>query len=77
MNTAHAEALADICSELSGCAYDELLPYHPFGRSKAEQIGIKLTDGFHPPTDREIYTFAGVMRERGVRVKYRGSIISG
>ena len=36
---AHYDAIARLCASLSHCEGVDLLPYHPYGGSKAEQLG--------------------------------------
>ena len=40
MNDAHYAAIADLALSLKGCEGADLLPYHPFGGSKAVQLGL-------------------------------------
>lgn len=70
----HAEALAQLWSSLENCAYVELLPYHPFGLSKAEQLGQTQTQ-FREPTRKEMETFAAWLKEKNVSVKLYGSMV--
>ena len=36
----HLRRVAEIYKQLKNCSYVELLPYHPYGLSKSEQLGI-------------------------------------
>lgn len=70
----HAEALAQIYSKLTNCSCIELLPYHPYGLSKTQQLG---REGilYRQPEQAELDGFAAILTEKGVPVKLHGSIL--
>lgn len=74
LNDPHAEALAGLFLTLSHARFAELLPYHPLGISKAGAAG-EGAFRFDVPEKKDILRFAGILRSRGVPVKYRGSMI--
>lgn len=76
MNSEHAQALSDIFRGLKHCGYIELLPYHPYGNSKAEQLGIKQKI-YRAPEKAEIYNFAGLLTDNHIPVKCYGSMVTG
>lgn len=74
LNEIHAKALADIYSDLSNCTCVELLPYHPYGLSKSEQLGREGIR-YRQPEPAEIQEFAEFLHEKGVPVKLYGSLM--
>ena len=74
LNAAHAGALADVFLSLRHAELLELLPYHPFGLSKSEQLGQEAPR-FETPSDGELDAFARTLLSRGVRVKLRGAVL--
>lgn len=50
MDDAHYQGIAAIYNELSHCQGIELLAYHPLGRSKSAQMGIRAEEGFTRPS---------------------------
>lgn len=70
----HAQALAQLYKKLSHCRYIELLPYHPYGLSKSEQLG---KEGFlyRQPEQQELDSFAAVLLDSGIPVKLHGSLL--
>jgi len=74
MNDTHASALADIFGRLKNSLYIELLPYHPYGASKAEQLG-QSTVTFSVPEKADILAFADKLCKSNVPVKCYGSIL--
>ena len=74
LNPAHAEALGDIYPQLSHCRYVELLPYHPYGISKAQQLGKEGTL-YRQPEQEELTSFAAILTEKGIPVKLYGSMV--
>ena len=70
----HALALAELFGKLSHCRYIELLPYHPYGLSKAEQLG---KDGirYRQPEPDELTAFAAILQENQIPVKLYGSLL--
>ena len=75
LNDTHAENLAALCSSLQHVCHIELLAYHAFGISKAEQLGISDPPEYRAPASEEILAFAQQLRSRHLRVKYRGSLL--
>lgn len=70
----HAQALAQLYKTLSHCLYIELLPYHPYGLSKAEQLG-RSGMPYRQPKQEELEAFAAILTGRGVPVKLHGSML--
>lgn len=75
MNDEHIKKLAGIFRELKNCECAEILPYHPYGISKAEQIGKDDVPVFDKPEREEVLKFANKLKDSGVTVKCFGSII--
>ena len=73
LDTSHAEAVAEIYRKLAHCRHVELLPYHPFGISKAEQLGLTAVR-YPESTAGEIRDFAAVLYDRGIPVKLNGTL---
>ena len=69
----HAQALAALYASLSHCQCVELLPYHPYGLSKADQLGCGGT-AYEPPTTEQMNEFATILHRQGVPVKLYGSL---
>ena len=74
LQESHALALAELYEKLKNCRYVELLPYHPYGLSKSEQLG-RSGVRFRQPEKEELETFAAVLQERNVPVKLYGSML--
>ena len=74
LEASHATALAELYHSLKNCSYIELLPYHPYGLSKAEQLGW---DGrrYRQPETRELEDFAAILQAHNVPVKLYGSVL--
>ena len=73
LNDAHRKEIARIYQSLKHCLYAELLPYHPFGTSKAERIGQKKQPVFGIPDKETVLRFAEELRNDGVRAKCFGT----
>lgn len=73
MDNEHCQGIEEIFKRLNCCRCVELLPYHPFGTSKAEQLGRTETAVFRKPEKEEIASFADSLRAKGVLVKTFGS----
>ncbi len=73
LNDAHAEAVASLFGRLSHARFAELLPYHPYGESKAALLGVTQTV-FPLPDDGELEAFAAKLLSRGVPVKLKGTL---
>ena len=66
---AHYEGIAKIYKSLANCQGVELLPYHAYGGSKAEFIG--LSDNGNPawiPTEEQIREAEYVLKSLGVKI---------
>ena len=74
LEEAHALALAQLYQQLRHCRYVELLPYHPYGLSKSEQLGV-MGIRYRQPEQEELEAFAGILKERNVPVKLHGSMV--
>lgn len=73
MDEAHCGKLAELFGSLANCRYVELLPYHPYGSSKAERVGMPEQKLFGIPEREDIAAFAASLKEKGVPVKYFGT----
>jgi len=74
LNEEHAMRLAELFCSLSHCRYVELLPYHPYGLSKSEQLGQEGIR-YRQPENHELEAFAAVLQTQNVPVKLHGSIL--
>ena len=74
LESAHANALAQLYRKLTHCRYVELLPYHPYGLSKSEQLG-KEGIRYRQPEQQELEHFAAILTEQGIPVKLHGSML--
>jgi len=74
LEPAHASALAQLYSKLTRCQYIELLPYHPYGLSKFQQLGREGTQ-YRQPEQEELHSFAAILTEQGIPVKLHGSML--
>ncbi|MDP4184930.1 MAG: glycyl-radical enzyme activating protein [Bacteroidota bacterium] len=54
MNDQHYKAIANIYSDLINVQGIRLLPYHEYGNSKNERLGIMNHDSYSEPTDKEM-----------------------
>lgn len=70
----HAQSLAKLYQNLSHCQYIELLPYHPYGLSKSEQLGREDVR-YRQPEKEELESFAAVLKSHNVPVKLYGSML--
>lgn len=70
----HANALAELFKTLSHCHYIELLPYHPYGLSKSQQLGREDLRYRQPEPD-ELEHFAALLTAQDVPVKLHGSML--
>ena len=70
----HAEALGALYKTLSHCQYIELLPYHPYGLSKSQQLG-RAEMQYHQPEQEELGSFASILTAKGIPVKLYGSML--
>lgn len=67
MERAHYEAIAELYHGLRHCEGVDLLPYHPFGASKAKQLGRQEEQHTEwMPTQEALRDAAALLRERGV-----------
>ncbi len=64
MNDTHAQNLTELFYSLEHVRYVELLPYHPFGISKAEQLGISHAAEYRRPTEKETADFAARLKAK-------------
>ena len=74
LNEAHANAVAEVFASLQNCQCVELLPYHPYGLSKSEQLGKEGTR-YRQPEPEEIQAFAAILRQKNIPVKLYGSMM--
>ena len=74
LEESHAMELAKLFHSLTHCQYIELLPYHPYGLSKTEQLG---KEGIHyrQPEQEELEIFASILQDQTVPVKRYGSLL--
>ena len=70
----HASALAQLFGKLSHCQYIELLPYHPYGLSKSQQLGREGTQ-YRQPEQEELERFAAILTQQSIPVKLHGSML--
>ena len=70
----HAEALGALYKTLSHCQYIELLPYHPYGLSKSQQLG-RAGIQYRQPEQEELDNFASILTAKGIPVKLHGSML--
>lgn len=70
----HAQSLAELYRSLSHCQYIELLPYHPYGLSKSEQLGREDVR-YRQPEQAELEHFARILTSAGIPVKLHGSML--
>ncbi len=69
-----AEGVVSLFGRLINCRYVELLPYHPFGDSKAAALGRETRgDASLIPSAEDMDNFAGILAGSNIRVKYRRS----
>lgn len=74
LNDTHAKAVAEIYQKLRHCRHVELLPYHPYGLSKSQQLGredVRYTQ----PEKEDLEAFANLLTANGVPVKLYGSMV--
>ena len=76
MNPEHGEALKVLFERLEHCQYVELLPYHPYGLAKSEQMGMEGVR-FMQPDKEDIEVFAKMLADFGVPVKLYGTMFEG
>jgi len=74
MDSTHANALAALYGQLSNCQHMELLPYHPYGLSKSEQLGREGIRYRQPERD-ELTAFARLLQAQNIPVKLYGSLL--
>lgn len=74
LNREHANALAALFHTLQHCRCVELLPYHPYGLSKSQQLG-RSDVRYRQPEQEELADFAAVLKDRNVPVKLHGSMV--
>lgn len=74
LNDAHLRALAQLYDQLKNVQYIELLPYHPYGTSKSEQIGADEPTVYQTPEREQILQFAAGLKEHGICVKCFGQL---
>lgn len=76
MTTEHGEALKEMFEKLNHCQYIELLPYHPYGLAKSEQLGIEGVR-YRQPDKEEVCAFADMLVKWQVPVKLYGTMYEG
>lgn len=74
MNNFHLDELAEIYKKLKNCMYIELLPYHPYGTAKAENIGREDVTVYDKPEKDDIIKCAEYLSKKSIPVKCYGSI---
>ena len=68
-NLSHADALAAIYASLQHCTGIDLIPYHPYGNSKAARLGSPFAeDASWPVSADAVFTFAARLAAGGVPV---------
>lgn len=77
MNDGHVNALRDIFRSAPNAEYIELLPYHPYGSSKAAAIGKEEPLIYPVPEKNDIIAFGEKLTASGIRVKCFGSMLPG
>lgn len=70
----HAQKLAQLYRTLANCQYIELLPYHPYGLSKSQQLG-REDMRYRQPEQEELEDFTAILKEKDVPVKLYGSML--
>lgn len=73
LNAEHALAVAELFQQLNHCLYVELLPYHPYGLSKTEQLGGEGIR-YRQPENEELLSFARHLTEKNIPVKLFGTL---
>lgn len=74
MDANHAEKLAELYKKLKNSQHIELLPYHPYGLSKSQQLG-RSDVRFRQPEQEELDLFAAILRGQDIPVKLNGSMV--
>lgn len=74
LDAAHAQQLSRLFQSLSHCQHVELLPYHPYGLSKSEQLG-KEGIRYRQPEQAELEAFAAILQSNSIPVKLYGSLL--
>ena len=74
LQDSHAHALVKLYHSLSHCKFIELLPYHPYGLSKSQQLG-RDDVRYRQPEQVELEAFAEILTAGGVPVKLHGSML--
>jgi len=74
LNEEHANALAALYGTLSHCRHVELLPYHPYGLSKSQQLGREDVR-YRQPEKEELEAFAAILKAKNIPVKLYGSML--
>lgn len=74
MNPEHYRRLSEIYKSLNNVRYIELLPYHPYGISKAEKLGL-YQEQYSIPSEEAIASAVYELKNRGVNVKALGSVV--
>ncbi|MBQ9544121.1 MAG: glycyl-radical enzyme activating protein [Clostridia bacterium] len=69
----HAAAVAALCRRLERARFVELLPYHPYGESKAKRLG-RTQRLFELPDEAALEDFAQSLLTSGVPVKLNGKL---
>ena len=73
MNPEHGQALQTLYGKLKNCQCIELLPYHPYGLAKAQQLGVEGIR-YRQPDKAEVYAFADMLVKYQVPVKIYGTM---
>lgn len=69
MNNSHYENITRLYFELENVQGIELLPYHEYGNSKNEKLGLLNCTAFNKPTDQDINQIHKIFGKIGNKIK--------
>ncbi len=75
VNVSHYDAVCGIFASLAHARYVEFLPYHPYGNSKAEALGMSTPAAYPVPDKDAVSAAARYVKEKGVPVKIYGTLV--